>query len=228
MAGQEAAFCVAPSGPAHRPRGRPSSPDGGGHLPPGRPHRRASALALPALGEPHAPLLGGEGSLEALPVCSPERVTPVTLGPGPKTNPFKAASLKPRPGRPTLRPPRLALSGSHARPSRSPPASVLPPGLLSRVTCLQTLPEAPLSELQNVPRPRVTAGLHAGQVCACVSPPGPGSIHPRPPGTWTHTQNPARPQQVPCDEPGRRRLLRGREPIPFPEKVRSPRSRPGQ
>lgn len=54
-----------------------------------------------------------------------------------------AASLKPRPGLP------------HSAPAPPRPQWLTrgPHGLLSRVTCLQTLPEMPLSELQNVPRP---------------------------------------------------------------------------
>lgn len=177
VAGQEAAFCIAPSGPTHRPRGQPSGPDGGSHLAPGRPHWHASALALPSLGEPHAPLLGGEGSPEALPVCFPERVTPVTLGPGPKTNPLSRSwTWLPvsSPGRasPILHPPRLALSGSRA---------ALTAFFHASPVCRHCRKCPSLSS-----RTFHAPGYSRTPRRTRVSPPGPGSIHPRPPPSTRH------------------------------------------
>ena len=100
-----------PPGPLTGARGWPRGLDGDSHLAPCRSHPRASPEALPAPREPHAPLLGGEGSPGALGVRFPEHVTPVALGPGPETNP-RSRSWTQRlpvssPGRlsPTLSPP---------------------------------------------------------------------------------------------------------------------------
>ena len=120
-----------PSGPLTGAQGWPRGLDGGSHLAPGRPHH--VRLLRPCLPRgSRTPLSWEGGSPEALGVCFPGRVTPVTLGPGPKTNPCSRSWTQRLPVSspgwlsPACPRPCLTLCGSDAWPPHSPLASVLP------------------------------------------------------------------------------------------------------
>lgn len=163
-----------PSGPLTGARGWPRGLDGGSHLAPGCPHH--VRLLRPCLPRGSlTPLSWEGGSPEALGVCFPERVTPVTLGPGPKTNPVQGAG------------PRGSRSRAQAGSPRPVPAPASPSAaqthgphthhwpLSSRGACFRSspvckhCPKGPSLALEHSAPPSCSRTAHRAGLCVCLA-----------------------------------------------------------